>query len=355
VIVFRSSSDGGATWSADRFLAISKKKQNDPMIEVATDGTIYAGWLDSYTPGVKFLKSASRGATWTTPFQFTGRKTTPQWSDRPVLAISADGRDVYMAFNASDSYVAASHDYGATWGPNVKTNSDTRYWFHTGGAVAPNGDVYFVTADFTQDYTGDAFLSVLRSTDGGATWTTTRIDTSRELPGCPWADGCYFGFLGSSAALAIDSGGTVMVAYSANDAPGAPERIYVRTSADGVAWSARQLVSSSSSTVHSNFPALAAGPTAGDFRVVFQDDRNGSTTAWNTWLRTTQNGGATWSAPAQLSDLGAGAPYKSAAGYRFPYGDYFEIAVDAGGVNHAVWGEGISYTGPGGTWYTRGD
>ncbi len=56
----------------------------------------------------------------------------------------------------------------------------------------------------------------------------------------------------------------------------------------------------------------------------------------------------------RLSDLGAGAPYKTASGYAFPYGDYFEIAVDALGVNHVAWGEGISYTGPGGTWFTKG-
>jgi hypothetical protein len=28
--------------------------------------------------------------------------------------------------------------------------------------------------------------------------------------------------------------------------------------------------------------------------------------------------------------------------------------VDAGGRNHIVWGEGDSFTGPGGTWYTSG-
>ena len=125
--------------------------------------------------------------------------------------------------------------------------------------------------------------------------------------------------------------------------------------ARGTSWSARQVVSSTNASFNSNFPALAAGPTANDFRLVFQDDRNGSTTAWNTWYRRTTNGGSTWSPEVRVSDLGSGAPYKSAAGYRFPYGDYFEVAVDRNGLNHFIWGEGISYTGPGGTWYTRGD
>jgi hypothetical protein len=272
-----------------------------------------------------------------------------------VLAISPDGRDVYLAFNASDSYVAASHNYGASFGPNRKTNNDTRYWFQTGGAVAPNGNVFFVTTDFSQDYTGDANIGVIRSTDGGASWTTIHLDTSREQPDCPWSPGCYLGFLGSSAALAVDRIGTVMVAYSASDTPGGPQHIYTRASTDGGnTWSARTLVSAAG-TFNGNFPALAAGPTAGDFRLSFQDDRNGYTTAWNTWYRRTTNAGNSWTAAVRLSDLTSGAPYKTAAGYAFPYGDYYELAVDANGMNHFIWGEGISYTGPGGTWYTRGN
>jgi len=118
--------------------------------------------------------------------------------------------------------------------------------------------------------------------------------------------------------------------------------------------SARSEVGNGSSTVNNGFPALVAGSTAGDFRLVFQDDRNGSTNAWNTWYRKTSNGGATWTAALRISDLGSGAPYKTASGYNFPYGDYLELAVDSAGQNHIIWGEGLSYTGPGGTWYTRG-
>jgi hypothetical protein len=35
------------------------------------------------------------------------------------------------------------------------------------------------------------------------------------------------------------------------------------------------------------------------------------------------------------------------------YGDYGEIAITSGGKTIAIWGEGDSYTGPGGTWYNR--
>ena len=174
------------------------------------------------------------------------------------------------------------------------------------------------------------------------------------MPDCPWAAGCYFGFLGPSAVLAIDKNGKIMLVYPAGDTLGAPEKMYWRTSTDGVTWTSRSEISNGSVTVNNGFPAIAAGPTAGDFRVTWQDDRNGNTNAWNTWYRRTANGGSSWSAEVRLSDQGSGAPYKDVFGYRFPYGDYFEMAVDASGKNHVIWGEGISYTGPGGTWYMRG-
>ncbi len=353
-IIFRSSSDGGATWGPDQFLGYGRKNNNDPQIEVASDGTIYTAWMNYYTPGVKFAKSSNHGQTWTTPIALIAKAGKPTWSDKPILAISPNGKDVYIAFNASDAYVSVSHDYGATFANPLKISNDKRYWFHTGGAVAPNGAVYFAAVDYSQDYTGDSYIDVMKSANGGTTWTTTRVDTSKQMPACAWSAGCTLGFFGPSAALAIDKAGTIMIAYNAGDVAGQPQKMWMRTSTDGVNWSSRADISYGSTTVNNGFPALAAGPIAGDFRVAWQDDRNGSTTAWNTWYRNTTNSGGTWSTPVRLSDLGSSAPYKNPNGYAFPYGDYFEMAVDASGKAYVIWGEGTSYNGPGGSWYTRG-
>ncbi len=352
-LIFRRSSDGGATWLPDQFLTITRRTQNDPQIAVAADGVIYVAWLNEYRPGVVFMRSTDRGQTWSTPMALAPSRGQPRWSDRPVLAISADGRHVYVAFNASHSYVAASHDFGQTFSAPVKTNNDTRYWFHSAGAVAPDGRVYFAAVDYSQDYTGESYIDVLRSLDGGVSWVTTRVDVSAEMPDCPWSDGCYFGFLGPVAGIAVDAAGTAMLAYNAGDTPGAPQALFARISSDGgVTWSARQLLSAD--LEHNAFPALAAGREPGDFRLVWQGSRPGHTDAWNTWYRQTYNAGQTWQPAVRLSDRPDGAPYKHPDGYQFPYGDYFEIEVDSHGVSYVIWGEGSSYTGPGGTWYTRG-
>ncbi len=350
-IVVRRSSDGGNSWGADQPIPNIKKKQNDPEIEVAQDGTLYLVWINGYEPGVAFSKSSDGGSTWSPQVNLTPKTGTPNWSDKPLLAISPDGQHVYIGFNASDNYVAASHNYGASFTVSPKLNNDTRYWFHTAGAVAPNGDAYFITSDFSQDYTGDAYISVMKSSNGGASWTTTRVDTSKEMPECAWATDCYFGFFGTIAGLAVDSAGKLMIAYNASNMNRGPMQLYARSSTNGTSWSARQDLGAGSAFNHHSVAVASAG--AGKFGVTWQDDRLGSNAAWNAWLRVTSNGGNVWDAPLRLSDQAAGAPYKSATGHRFPYGDYQEIGADATGRYHVIWGEGDSFKGPGGSWYTR--
>jgi hypothetical protein len=70
------------------------------------------------------------------------------------------------------------------------------------------------------------------------------------------------------------------------------------------------------------------------------------------WYRQSTDGGATWSAPVQIDDAPAGATgYVNARGFDEIYGDYGEMAVTSTGASFAAWGEGYSYTGPGGTWF----
>jgi hypothetical protein len=348
-IIVRASSNAGATWGADTYICACKnvKAQNDPQLAVANDGTIYAAWLNDYQPGVVFSKSTNHGASWSTPKSVEGKSLS--FSDKPILAISPSGQDVYIAFNASDSYVVASHDFGATWGTRVKTNSDGLYWFAEGGVVAPNGSIYFSESAENQTSTGQVKLAVLRSTNAGASWTTTFIDTAEQQPPCTVAS-CPADFFGPQAMISADSTGKLLVAYTLGTSSGAPKGLYVRTSTDGASWSARQQLNSLGD---SGFPVVTHGPTAGDFRVAWQDNRNGAS-AYNTWYTRTGNGGSTWSTAVRLSDLGSGAAYKTAAGYAFPYGDYFEMDTAPSGVNYVIWSEGTNYVGPGGSWFTRG-
>lgn len=349
VIVFRRSPDGGATWEQDKQLTFTHRPQYDPQIRVDGTGKIHACWLDNWD--TLYVQSSDHGETWSEPIVIAAEPYT----DHGWLAVSDDGQDVYIGFNAADSYVAASHDGGVTFSAPVKTNSDDRYWFHTGGAVAPNGDVWFACANYRlASYLGNTHVYAIRSTDGGATWDERRLDTSRVPPPCNWAPGCVWGWYGPTAGLAVDAAGSVMIAYNAGRTPEEPHQMWVQTTTDGEHWSGPRRISIPSPEAWNAFPAVEAGPAAGDFRVVWQGTADANIEGWNTYYRRTTDGGQTWGPIVRLSDRPDGAPYKNEDGYLFTYGDYLGLSVDGEGVNHVIWGEGLSYWGPGGTWYTRG-
>ena len=99
------------------------------------------------------------------------------------------------------------------------------------------------------------------------------------------------------------------------------------------------------------FPAMVAG-AAGDVRIGWMDSRNSP--LWNTYYRSSTNGGATWSAESKLSTYVAGYSYIQPAGFRFPFGDYFEMGIDNEGRTQAVWGEGYNFKSPGSIWHSSG-
>ena len=101
---------GGAT----TFCACKGSWQYDPVIEVVPNtGAVYAAYINGFN--VVFTRSTDHGATWSTPVKTYGNVS---WNDKPALAMSDDGQDVYLSWNgpnAGDPWVAQSHDFGATW------------------------------------------------------------------------------------------------------------------------------------------------------------------------------------------------------------------------------------------------
>ena len=81
---------------------------------------------------------------------------------------------------------------------------------------------------------------------------------------------------------------------------------------------------------------------------------NGGLDRWNVYYRSSSNGGSSWTAEVDLSTYVIGYGYIFTDGFRFPYGDYFEIDVDEQGTNHLIWGEGFNWDSPGSIWYVKG-
>ncbi len=357
------SDNNGVSWQPSRALLPFPTGQFDPQIVVdpADRQTVYASWLQNNKRDILVARSLDFGRTWS----FSVAERGPEDADKPVLAVR--GADVYVGFNNEEKFlVAASHDAGQTFSvADVNPNAAPGWSLAGGATVDPAGNVYFGWTAYARHQMPRRPVSIYvsRSADAGRSWSTALLDVSSAPPECA-AQNCQTGYLGAQVALASDAAGALYAVWNAGASNGGPERIYFSSSTTGgITWSARASVSTAGAGVEHAFPAIAAG-VSGDVRIAWMDARareagHPNRRLWNTFYRSSTNGGATWSAETRLSgpeqsDPERGYDYILPGGFRFPFGDYFSLAIDSEGATHAVWGEGRDYKSPGSIWYTRG-
>lgn len=350
-MILQVSSDRGLSWSAPRVLAPAGDGQYDPQLAVdpLDRRTLYASWLQNSKSSTVVAKSTDFGQTWS----LVVANRIAHGVDKDVLAVR--GNDVYVAYSqAQHLWVSVSHNGGQTFSAALLNNNPRLRWVTAGGATIDlAGNVYFAWVGFRQreGLSGPVNLYLSKSSDGGATWQTTLLDSSTAPPSCS-DHKCGWAFLGAQMALTSDAAGTLYALWNSGRQAGAAERIYFASSTTGGAsWSARQDVSSAPLGVEHAFPAIVAG-VAGDVRISWMDTR--SAPLWNTFYRSSTNGGASWSDESRISSYVAGYSYISLAGFSFPFGDYFQMAIDDLGRTHVVWGEGLNWNTPGSVWYARG-
>jgi hypothetical protein len=350
------SNDNGLSWQAPRVLSTSSTGQCDAQIKVdpVDRQTLYASWLQG-AHDVIVGRSQDFGRSW----YFAIAEHSPEVViDKPVLAVR--GPNVYVSFNHDETLaVAGSHDYAQNFTSAVLNPGAGPGWSLAAGAtVDPVGNVYFSWTAYprTNILTRPVGVFVSRSADGGRNWSTTPIDVSRAAPGCS-AEDCSAGFLASQMALASDDAGIVYAVWNSGKVTGGPQRIYFSSSTnEGENWSAKVDVSNAPFGAEHCFPAITAG-TAGDVRIAWMDTREvdpQNHPLWNTFYRTSTNGGATWSPESQLSGPVRGYDYILPNGFLFPFGNLFSIGIDNLSATHVVWGEGRNYNSPGSIWYTHG-
>jgi hypothetical protein len=360
--VLQVSGDYGATWSDPRALWPSLTRQDDPQIVVdAADGkTVYAAFMQDNKSSQYVARSDDYGATWRAMLVEPIQRGT----DKDILA--ARGGHVYLVYHTQQKiFASVSHDRGVHWSTHNlvgTTNSELGVSLPSGGAIDSRGNAYFAWNGVNSpgQAKGVKNLYVTKSTDGGHTWTTSLVDVSQSPRqcGCPGWD-----YWGAQMALAIDGRDRIYVLWDAANVKYGVQRMYFARSTDGGAtWTTRRDVSLAPVGSNNLFPAMTALGN-GDVRIAWMDDRNGFDTGnddpdarWNTYYRSSTDGGATWSAEQQLSRFVSGYDYKKATpkdGFLEPYGDYFEIDIDGAGKTQAIWGEGPSWIGPGHVWYSR--
>ena len=349
--ILQVSRDRGASWDSPRPIAPSGTPQVDTQIVVdPVDGqTLYASWLQNGKSDTVVGRSNDFGNTWSVVVA----DRTNAGTDKPILAVRGD--DVYVGFNhAQKVWVSSSHDGGATFtSTNVNPNGKLGWSLAGGGTVTPDGSAYFSWAGYEQNggAKGRVNLFVSKSTNGGATWTNTIVDTSAAPPDCS-AYLCGWAYLGAQITLASDEAGILYALWNAGTVDKGPERIFfARSENGGATWSRKADVSAAPLGAAHAFPAVAAR-ALGDVRIAWMDAREG--TLWNVYSRRSTDGGRRFSAEADLSTFVSGFSYIQPGGFAFPFGDYFEVDIDDRGESQLVWGEGLNWDSPGSIWYARG-
>jgi len=354
------SSDGGHTWGPQVPLCICRgsKAQYDPTIDVVPNtGAVYAVFLNADRAGgfsTVFMKSTDHGATWTGPVHVYGNVS---WTDKPEVTMNATGKDVYVSWNGpqvGDLYVGQSHDGGKTW-TQQKLTKTKRYYYAYDGRVLPDGTVVFSESSLqysgSTSVGGEVWHQAIISRDKGKTWENIVVAKVPVGEACV-AAGCSPDFYTGQTSVVSDATGHLVFAYEGPALDHGPQRIFIKTSPDeGRTWGSATVVSVDGE--NATGPRLASSGN-GDVRLWYMQTENGNNPdAWNVWYRSSPNGGKTWSSPVRLNDAGAGPPgyVNSDGSFQEIYGDYGEIAVTSAGKTFAAWGEGFSWTGPGGTWF----
>ncbi len=354
VMMLERSRDGGRTWSKARPVCrcAGTPWQADPIVGVVPDtGSVYAIWMDTWK--VVFSRSDDHGRTWSRPVSTKG---TVPWNDKPALTMSDDGQDVWVTWNGptgGDAFVARSRDGGASWSRRRVVRSN-RYYFAYDGDVTSDGTVVLAQSSLSYSGPGGAPAGAVKHhvlvSDDGHAWRNVVVDSVRVGVPCR-AAACPSDYYTGHSSVAADATGGLYFVYDGALRAGARQRTWLRTSDDGGdTWSPR--IALSEPHEQSGFPMVVA-TGSGDVRLWYMQTRGGDRNAWNVLFRASEDAGATWSPALRLSDVTSGYGYVGPRGFREPYGDYGGIAITSTGTTVAVWGEGMSYLGPGGVWFNR--
>ena len=351
------TTDGGDTWTevnlGDAGDGLASNFRFDPAVIFDSAGNVYVAYGADLGPSTTLVvaRSTDGGATYTNFAQLANNTDVgPPGNDKWMMATgSAPGapssRRIYIAWtqNVNEGspavtdqrlVVASSADDGINWsGPVIINDSSgagaASIQINADPAVAPNGTVYVSW----HDVPGSRVLFD-RSTDGGVTWGTdisptgTTAGFKNPIPAQP--DRGIFAGPMIDVDLSSLNNGRIYLAYVDMGAGGTPDtNIYMRTSDNGgTSWSARVLVNDDGGTRSQFEPWLDVDPITGLVSAVWYDARNDSDNKQvEVYGATSQNGGTAWATNVKIADNPSDSSVDNASRYLGNYLEYIGLAT----------------------------
>ena len=175
-----SSTDGGATWSANVRVnddAPGIEQRGDPALAVDATGVVYVAWQDwrndPQDPDVYVSTSGDGGLTWTP--NFAVNDVAAGWQADPVLASDAAG--VYAAWSDNREatrsgaiYFSRSMDGGLSWTASIRLSEHGENWQAPTPTMVVGPAGLFVAWTYAKPNVGWPDILLVPSVDGGATW-----------------------------------------------------------------------------------------------------------------------------------------------------------------------------------------
>lgn len=369
-VYIRASSDGGQTFApahvvANRIGGVDYPRQVDNVVTVdPLSGTVYVSFLAYGLGGSKTDVAVARSTDFGAHFSaVTINGPLCANCDHPWTI--AYGPNVYTAYaHGSEHFLSRSSDGGRTW-IEVRVLKADRVAFPEGAVLDAHHNAYFAWGDCQSGSCKgkDAGRYRVSRTAAGSSQTTfSDVATAPGGPTCPYSPSCGFAYFGIQDDIAIDSAGTLYVVWQDGQdhtTAGSPPIVQLSRSTDhGKTWTYvgrvddKTATGCAASACYALFPRVEGGGP-GQIAAMWMDDRLGlpidHRNGWNVWLRTSVNGGTSWTGPSRrVSTFDPNRVQSEPNGFRFPYGDFEGIDLrTSGGSTQAVmtWGEGIDYTG----------
>jgi hypothetical protein len=346
------SNDGGLHWSDVTVPytncvtgGLPYERGSDPWVSFGPDGTAYSSALsfDGSTSrnAVSSATSYDRGKTWTAQetivaypdgqFSTDKNSTTADpihagvaytvW-DTLISQIKNPDARLHAAQYSGPAQFSKTTDFGATWSP-VQTIIGSGNRQQTIGnviVVDPKTDVLYDFTDLIvppntpkQGTNSNAELAFVKSTDGGASWTSPQVIAPFNAAGAIDPNTGQHARVGDGLQeVAIDGSGNLYAVWESstnheknvNQAVGTfdNEVLFTSSSDHGATWSAPKAIAGPS-TLPIFTPTIAVNSN-GKIAVTYYDSHDLSSTNTTTWPIDYQaiyssNGGVSFSAPPQ--------------------------------------------------------